>query len=67
MYRLNELINIRNRLEKKISMRLYFMDNNYKNNCQLKNDMDLGRLNRIDLYDILLKSKLVISIPSSDS
>lgn len=70
LYRLNELINIRNRLEKKISITFVypFMDNNYKNNCQLKNsDMDLGRLNRIDLYDILLKSKLVISIPSSDS
>ena len=47
-----------------------FWDDNYKS-LQLSRfipgDVDLGRLGKEDMYDILVKTRLTISIPISDS
>ncbi|CAK0757183.1 Glyco_trans_4-like_N domain-containing protein [Gammaproteobacteria bacterium] len=47
-----------------------FVEAEYKDslkNSIIDKDKDLGRLDRLDLYKLLLSAKLVISIPSSDS
>ena len=47
-----------------------FYDQTYKNDLKnffIKEDEDISRLNKNELYQTLFKTKLVISIPYNDS
>ena len=74
LYRIEELLIARskenNAKDFPISLIYPFHENEYKQKA-LKylttNDEDLGRVNRNQMYKLLFESKLVISIPSSDS
>ncbi|MDB4324988.1 glycosyltransferase family 4 protein [Flavobacteriaceae bacterium] len=53
-----------------ISLIYPFYENEYKQKAQkylTTTDEDLGRVNKNQMYELLFESKLVISIPSSDS
>jgi hypothetical protein len=72
LYRINEIISTRNASESKtaISFIYPFYEENYRNEVELnmtKEDENLGRLNKTDMYELLSSSLLVISIPRSDS
>lgn len=72
LYRINEIISGRdNSLQKPILYFIYpFWEDVYrlsvKNNLRLE-DVDLGRLSRVNMYELLVTTKLAISIPVSDS
>lgn len=71
-YQINRILEARNLTLKElpISFCYPFIEESFKNslnNMWHTNDEDLGRLDRVDLYHLLLSSKLVISIPVSDS
>lgn len=72
IYRIDEIIEERNRLSHEMALSFIypFWDINYKSNCFSKlneADLDLGRLNKKDMYLHLSRSLLAISIPTSDS
>ena len=73
LYRINFLVEARNKsLDNNIPLTFVypFKDEIYRLDVQynlIKNDLDLGRLTRIQLYDLLSNSRAVFSIPSSDS
>tara|TARA_X000000368_G_scaffold384316_1_gene342819 strand:+ start:10960 stop:12072 length:1113 start_codon:yes stop_codon:yes gene_type:complete len=72
-YRINELILKRNTSSNKnlgISFLYPFYETSYREsilNYFNINDVDLGRLNKENMYKTLWKSKIVFSIPESDS
>jgi hypothetical protein len=72
LYRINEIIRGRNHSVQK--PRLYFIypfwEDVYRETFKKKlskDDLDLGRLSRTKLYELLTSTKLAISIPISDS
>ena len=74
LYRIEELLGSRNKAQDEskfpISFIYPFFEKEYKEKVLRQSvigDRDLGRLDRVDLYNILIKSKLVFSIPESDS
>ncbi len=72
LYRIDEIIKARDRVDsnEKISFIYPYSDEIYKNRClsmMRDGDIDLGRLNKDKMYDLLSKTLLVISIPKSDS
>lgn len=74
LYRIEEILYVRNEQncvkDFPISFIYPFYENQYKNkllNYLSKYDEDLGRVNRNQMYKLLIQSKLVISIPKSDS
>jgi hypothetical protein len=74
LYRIDKIILARNRSDKYKAHNLRFIypfqEFEYLTcirDLMDKEDQDLGRLNRSEMYEILFKSKLVFSIPSSDS
>ena len=74
LYRIEKLLIARNRESNPenfpISLIYPFYENEYKQKTQnylTTNDEDLGRVNRNQMYELLFESKLVISIPISDS
>lgn len=71
-YQIETLLDARNRMASKppIHFCYPFEELGYKTAMSRKfisEDLDLGRLPRIDLYRLLLTARLVISIPMSDS
>ena len=74
LYRIEELLIARNEKNNNIDFPITFIYPFYEDEYKQKlkkyftvNDLDLGRINRNEMYDLLFKSKLVFSIPSSDS
>ena len=74
LYRIEEFVKARNNeyssKELSISLIYPFYEMEYQNSVSkhlLINDNDLGRVSRDQMYELLFESKLVISIPSSDS
>ncbi|RZK27010.1 MAG: hypothetical protein EOO43_01015 [Flavobacterium sp.] len=74
LYRIKDIISARNssifNREKSITLIYPFYEEIYADEVRtiLKpNDLDLGRQDRKNMYEILGKTKLMISIPSSDS
>ena len=72
LYRINKIISARDESENStaISFIYPFYEENYRKEVELnitKEDENLGRLNKADMYDLLSSSLLVISIPRSDS
>jgi hypothetical protein len=72
LYQIDEIISARNASENNtaISFIYPFYEENYRKEVELsmsKEDENLGRLNKTDMYKLLASSLLVISIPSSDS
>jgi hypothetical protein len=74
LYRINEIIVARNNSKnysgESISLIYPFFESEYKQKTivNLKSqDVDLGRLDRSQMYEILKSTKIVISIPISDS
>lgn len=70
LYRINEIVLARNRtnFEQGIKFIYPFSDIQYKSHLKLvKNDEDIGRVDRNEMYQLLAKTLLVISIPISDS
>ena len=71
-YRIEEIFDARNRCTSFIPLLLFypFSEAGYKKNIQKKitnNDIDLGRLEKTKMYNILGSTVLAISIPESDS
>lgn len=72
LYRIEKILTGRNDSDDKppIYFIYPFIDETYKKGIEKhfqENDIDLGRLPKMDLYKILAKTKLAISIPISDS
>lgn len=74
LYRINEIVESRNSSETYSSLPLNFIypfyEDEYKSKVQSllrSNDFDRGRLDRVSMYDLFTKSKLIFSIPYSDS
>ena len=75
LYRIKEIANSRNAIKNLKDYPLTFIypfySNEYKNEVlqfiDKEIDNDLGRVNRDKMYKLLYNSKLVVSIPSSDS
>lgn len=72
LYRINEIILGRdNSLQKPLLYFIYpFCEDVYRLNVKKNlryDDVDLGRLSRVSLYELLATTKLAISIPESDS
>lgn len=72
LYRIKDILIARNRIDNEVPITFIypFYEFNYKAQCSgllYTNDIDLGKVHRSTMYGILYKSKLVISIPSSDS
>ena len=74
LYRIEELLIARNKKNSNSDLPITFIYPFYEEEYKQKlkkyftvNDLDLGRINRNEMYDLLFKSKLVYSIPSSDS
>ncbi len=73
-YRIKSILLSRNYSEKTASTPIKFIypfyDTNYKKNLKnlfIKEDKDISRLNKNELYETLFNTKLVISIPNNDS
>ena len=71
-YQIDSLVNARDEAAPDVSIHLCypFEEREYKATVlpQLKKcDRDLGRLSRLDLHQLLLRSRLAVSIPISDS
>ncbi len=72
LYRIMDILHNRCilNIDEKITLIYPFQDANYKAECInliKKNDVDLGRVDRQKMYQLLFSTKLVISIPLSDS
>ncbi|MBO8093812.1 MAG: glycosyltransferase [Prosthecochloris sp.] len=72
LYRIDEIVTARNRTFPKLPLTFIypFMEDSYRVRVKKKlipNDVDLGRLDKEQMYKLLSESKLVISIPKSDS
>lgn len=74
LYRIKEIVKARNSSKKSTDSPITFIYPFYENEYMkdvhsllLPNDIDRGRVDRIKMYDILVQTKLVFSIPSSDS
>lgn len=74
LYRIEEILSARDYSNKSkdfpISLIYPFYEKEYKKKVIKSlsiNDKDIGRVERIKMYELLLESKLVFSIPSSDS
>ena len=72
LYRIDHIVNARNSSAQNTALEFVYpsFDEHYKDSLKdrLKNeDNDLGMLDKTELYDLLIRSKLVISIPMSDS
>lgn len=74
LYRIDEAVLSRNKMQAKgeypITFIYPFLEGEYKEKVfqsVLPYDIDLGRVTRDKMYEILFDTKLVISIPSSDS
>lgn len=72
LYRIQNLLDARNSSIERPSLTFVypFWDDQYKAQCKQSmtaNDLDLGRLSKEKLYHLLAQTKLVISIPRSDS
>lgn len=72
LYRIHEIVDARARSSQKPAIRfLYpFVEEMYKTEIMKRfqaDDQDMGRLLRIQMYELLASAKLVISIPASDS
>ncbi len=70
LYRIHDLANSINKSNLELTILYPFFDENYKNELflLLKNKYyDLGRLSRNDMYKVLFESKVVFSVPISDS
>ena len=72
LYRIKDILVNRNKTlpNEKLTFIYPFYDDIYKLECSkhIQNqDVDLGRVNRETMYELLLKTILVISIPQSDS
>jgi hypothetical protein len=72
-YQISKILNSRNSMKTnkiKINLIYPFFEKSYYNNIKKKliiGDKDLGRLNKKKMFQILWKSKIVFSIPLSDS
>ncbi len=72
LYRIKDILINRNQLKnfEKLTFIYPFQDTTYKSDCidlLEENDLDLGRVDRYTMYKIMSNTKLVISIPTSDS
>lgn len=72
LYRIDEILEARSEMENpiKIDFIYPFQDETYKEKYRTllkKDDKDYGRVSREKMYDLLYSTKLVISIPKSDS
>lgn len=72
LYRIKELILNRNLIVDKVPISFIypFHEDTYRSECKIlmsDTDLDLGRVERISMYELLTKAQLVVSIPSSDS
>ncbi|HCF03052.1 hypothetical protein [Flavobacterium sp.] len=72
LYRIKEVLQVRNQTESNycITFIYPFYESLYKTECNSliqANDLDLGRVDRIKMYELLSECELVMSIPSSDS
>jgi len=72
LYRINEIISARNAGKERVPINFIypFYEKKYRENVEfnmLKEDNNLGRLDKADMYELLSSSMLVISIPKSDS
>lgn len=72
LYRIKEIVFARNNSKSKVPIEFIypFGDESYKNTLKEyfdDRDIDIGRLDKDKMYDLLSKSILVISIPKSDS
>ena len=72
LYQIDKIVNARNNSSNKFNIKFIypFYEHSYKSEVIEKfenGDEDLGRLNRIEMYKLFLSSKLIISIPLSDS
>lgn len=74
LYRIHDIITSRNKAQNKrfipLTLIYPFFDIDYRNNVvkEFSNkDIDLGRLDKSEMYKILTESKIVFSIPQSDS
>lgn len=72
LYRIKEILKQKAKLNSNINLTLIypFSDENYRNECTRylqPTDKDLGRVDRDKMYELMYNSKLVISVPSSDS
>ena len=72
LYRIEELVNARNHSARSTDLELIhpFFDESYKNKIRpylKESDKDHGRVSRETMYQLMAESKLVVSIPSSDS
>lgn len=72
LYRIKNILS--NRYESKNDFKITFIypfsDDNYKIECNSyiqSSDIDLGRVDRIRMYQLMHEAKLVVSIPLSDS
>ncbi len=72
LYRIKDILS--NRITSNLSLKITyiypFYDDNYKVECDSfiqTNDIDLGRVERMKMYQLMNETKLVISIPLSDS
>jgi len=73
-YRIKNILISRSSCKESKSMPIHFIypfyDKNYKNdlkNLFIEKDKDISRLDKINLYNTLCNTKLVISIPTKDS
>ena len=74
LYRIENIVASRNHSQHCVNLSILFIHPFYDSEylarvCELmrESDKDLGRVNRDEMYSLLLQAKLVISIPSSDS
>ena len=72
LYRIDEIVTVRNNTNSKLPITFIypFYEESYQIEIRSKlisNDNDLGRLDKDSMYILLSQSKLVISIPKSDS
>jgi len=72
LYRIDEIVDAKNssRIKEPIRFIYPFWEESYRLHVKSKLtelDIDIGRLNKKDMYALLASSKLVISIPRSDS
>ena len=72
-YQILKILNSRNRMKNnklKINLIYPFFENSYYDSIKTKliiGDKDMGRLNKKEMFQLLWKSKIVVSIPISDS
>lgn len=70
LYQIKELLQAREESELPITFIYPFHDDIYKSELRqyfLKEDKDLGRVDRLEMYELFNNAYLTISIPSSDS